>query len=316
MFRSLLMALAFTALLAGGLAHSAHAARSEGIVAIVNDTPITASDLSDRMKLMIVSSGLPNTAEIHERLKNQILNMLIEESLQRLEAKTMNLTVTEEEIEGGFATIAQQNNMSVDQFKSVLQRSGIPLRTLRDQISAQLAWGKVVQRRIRPQVNVNDTDIDERLRMMESNIGKTQYRVAEIFLPVDGPSQDGEVSALAQRLVREIAEKRAPFPQIANQFSQGAAAARGGDLDWILEGQLPDPLNQVVAGMKDGDLSQPVRSMSGYHILLLRGTRVIAPENIPDRETIRNQIGNERLDRAQRRYLMDLKSEAFVERRV
>jgi len=292
------------------------AARSEGIVAIVNDVPITASDLSDRMKLMIVSSGLPNTPEIQDRLKNQILNMLVEESLQWQEAKNMNLTVTPEEIESGFATIAQQNNMTAEQFRSVLQRSGIPVRTLRDQVRAQMAWGKVVQRRIRPQIDVGDSDVEERMRMMEANLGKTQYRVAEIFLPVDSPSQDGEVLALAQRLVREIAEKRAPFPQVANQFSQGAAAARGGDLDWVFEGQLPDPLNEIVASMKEGDLSEPARSLSGYHILLLRGARSIAAENLPTREQIHNQIGNERLDRAQRRYLMDMKSEAFVERRV
>ena len=288
----------------------------EGIVAVVNEDAISASDLNDRLRLMIISSGMPNTPEIQDKLKNQVLNMLIDESLQMQEARQMNLAVTAEEIQTGFDTIAKQNNMPPDQFKTILQRSGIPIRTLEGQIRSQIAWGKVIQRKLRPQIEVSEGDIDERERFLEASIGKTQYQVAEIFLPVDSNTQDAEVKALAQRLYNEIAQKRAPFPQVANQFSQGAAAARGGDLGWVPEGQLPDPLNALVVNMAEGGVSEPARSLTGYHILMLRGKRSVAAENIPDREQILQQVGTERLDRAQRRYLMDLKAEAFVERRV
>lgn len=289
---------------------------NEGIAAVVNEDAITMSDVYDRLKLMIVSSGLPNTPDIQERLKNQVLNMLIEESLQVQEARQQNITITQEDIDGGFATIARQNNIEPDRFKAMLQNDGIRLRTLENQIRAQIAWGKVVQRKLRPQVEVSEGDIDERQRFLESSLGKAQYHVAQIFLPLDSGQPEAEVQALAQRLTREILEKRAPFPQVAQQFSQEAAAARGGDLGWVQEGQLPDPLNELLVTMKEGDLSQPVRSLTGYHILLLRGKRTVQPENIPGREQIMQQIGTERLDRLQRRYLMDLKAEAFVERRV
>lgn len=291
-------------------------AKDEGIAAIVNADAITISDVEDRLKLMIVSSGMPYNDDIRNRMRGQVLNMLVDESLQMQEARAAGIEIAPEEIENGFATIAKNNNMEADQFKSALSRGGIRLSTLRDQIRSQIAWGKVVQKKLRPQVDVTDRDIDERQEYLQANLGKSQYLAAEIFLPVESAAQDGEVKALAQRLVREIMENKAPFPKVATQFSQGASAARGGDLGWIEEGQLAEPLNGLVSSMKEGDLSQPVRSLSGYHILLLRGKRTIAQENLPTRDQIMSQIGNERLDRLQRRYLMDLKAEAFVERRV
>lgn len=295
---------------------AAKAQQAEGIAAVVNSDAITMSDVYDRMKLMIVSSGMPNTPDIQERLKNQVLNMLIEESLQMQEARSANITITPEEVAGGLTTIAKNNNLELDRFRAMLQNDGIRIRTLENQVRAQLAWGRVVQRKLRKQVDVSESDIDERQRFLEASIGKQQYQVAQIFLPLDSGQQEAEVQALAQRLTREITERRAPFPQVAQQFSQEAAAARGGDLGWVQEGELPEQLNQALATMKEGDLSDPIRTVSGYHILLLRGKRTVSAENIPDREQILNQIGTERLDRVQRRHLMDLKAEAFVDRRV
>lgn len=289
---------------------------NEGIAAVVNDDAITMSDVVERMKLIIVSSGMPNNPDMQQRLKGQVINMLIDESLQMQEAKQLSIKVTPEDIEGGFATIAKNNNIEVAKFKATLIHDGISLHTLEKQISAQIAWGKVVLRKVRPQIEVTETDIDARQKFLQSSIGKTQYAVAEIYLPVDSQTQDAEVQALAQKLLNEMTKNHAPFPQVAVQFSQEAASARGGDLGWVQEGQLPDEINQAIMTMKEGDISQPIRSLTGYHIILLRGKRTVTAENIPNRDAILEQIGNERLDRQQRRYLMDLKTAAFIDHRV
>lgn len=289
---------------------------NEGVAAVVNDDPITVSDVFERLKLIIITSGMPNNQDMQDRLRGQVMNMLIDEKLQMQEARQLGIKVTPEEIEGGFATIAGNNRIDPAKFKSMLVRDRISVRTLERQIEAQIAWGKVVQRKIRPQVDVTETDIDARQELLRANIGKTQYAVAEIFLPVESAAQEAEIKTLAEKLFNEIKVNHAPFPQVAAQFSQAAAAARGGDLGWVQEGELPQTLNDTLATMAEGDLSPPVRSLTGYHILLLRGKRSVAEENIPTRDQILEQIGSERLDRQQRRYLMDLKTEAFIDRRV
>jgi peptidyl-prolyl cis-trans isomerase SurA len=289
---------------------------NEGIAVVVNDEPITVSDVFERLKLIIVSSGVPNNPDIQERVKAQVINMLIDERLQMQEARELGIKVAPEEIANGFATIANNNKIPPEKFQAMLARDGISKRTLDRQIEAQLAWGKVVQRKIRPQVDVTETDIDERLKMIEASIGKTQYGVAEIFLPVEKPENDAEVLALAQKLIGEIKGKRAPFQQVAAQFSQESAAARGGDLGWVQDSDLAPELAQALSTMNAGDLSEPVRTLTGYYILLLRGKRSVSAENIPSRDAILEQVGTERLDRQQRRHLMNLKAEAFIDRRV
>lgn len=317
----ILAAVAVLAVLGGGLmsatAPVAYAASAqEGIAAVVNQGVITHSDVNERMRLVMASSGLPNNDDVRTKIRPQILNMLIDEALQLQEAKRLDIEVTPEEVESGIDMVAQNNKIDPATFRKMLAGSGIKMSTMADQVRSQMAWGKVIQKKLRPKVNVSETDIDARLNFIQSSAGKMQYLVGEIFLPVDNPAEDGSVRQLAQKLTAEIAAGKAPFPQVAAQFSQGPSAARGGDIGWVQEGQLPEALDQALATMKEGDMSQPLRSLTGYHILLVRSKRTLSADDLPSRDDIAQKIGTETLDRLQRRYLLDLKSEAFIERRV
>lgn len=295
---------------------AAEASRTETIAAVVNDDAITASDVAERMKLVMASSGIPNSEEMRARLTPQIINMLIEEHLMLQEAGRAGITITPEDVESGFATIAQQNGMDIQKFRAIMKQQGVPPRAMEHQIRAQMAWGKVVQKKIRPDISVNDLEVDNVLEHLRANIGKSEYLVAEIFLPVDTPSQEGDVSLLAQKLTREMLQGKVPFPRVASQFSQSASAKRGGDMGWVQEGQLAPEIEDVLMRMNEGDLSEPIRTLSGYYIITLRKKRIIAQDNIPSREEVLQRLGNDRLERAQRRHLLDLKADAFIERRV
>ena len=87
-------------------------------------------------------------------------------------------------------------------------------------------------------------------------------------------------------------------------------------MGWVQQGQLAEELEQALAGMQQGQVSAPIRSQSGYHILLLREKRVISEETLPSEEEMMNIIGTQRLERMQRRHLQDLKTAAFIENRV
>jgi peptidyl-prolyl cis-trans isomerase SurA len=291
-------------------------ANQEGIAAVVNQDAISMTDLSDRMKLIIISSGLPDTPEIRERLQPQIMNSLIDEQLMMQEAKKRDITVSDEEVEQGFASLAEKNKIPSEQFKKMISGSGVNIATMNRQIGAQMGWSKVIQKVMRPQITVTDGDIDEYLGRLVANKGKEEYLLAEIFLPVETPDQDVPMQQLAAKLANEMRTGKAPFQKVAQQFSKGAGAAQGGDLGWMQQGQLPQELEAPLPALKPGEITNPLRSISGYHLLMLRDKRLLSDENMPSRDEVLSAIGVQRLDRMQRRYLLDLKSSAFIENRV
>lgn len=297
-------------------ASSARAEQAFSIAAIVNEDAVSGADVQDRMRLILASSGMKNTEEIRARIMPQVINGLIEEQIQMQEARRLEIVVTDEEIESGFAAIAAQNNMPAEKFLDLLKHQGIPQRTLARQIKAQIAWSKVVAKLLRPQIDITPNDVIARMERLRANIGKTEYLTAEIFLPVENPAEESKTRQLADELTRDIRNKKVPFQAVAVQFSKAAGAAQGGSLGWVQQGQLPKELDAVLTTLNEGEVSAPTRSLSGFHILTVRKKRTIAEENLPSEDDLTNQIGMERLERLQHQHLSDLKSTAFIDRRV
>lgn len=294
----------------------AAAARTESIAMVVNEQAITMSDVQDRMALIIASSGLPNTPDVQQKLLPQILGSLVDERVRMQEADKLNLSVSPAEVDEGFATIAQQNNMEPEQFRQMIVRGGLNIKTMEDQIRAQIAWGKVVQAKLRPQVVVSEGDIDNYLERLAGNTGQPEYLVSEIYLPVENPKQQAQTQQFAQKLVQEIRSGEAPFEKLAQQFSKSAGAPQGGNIGWIARGQLSQELDEKLPLLEKGAVSAPIHTPTGFYILMLRDQRVVTADNLPSRDEVMSTIGLQRLDRLQRRYLMDLKAAAFIENRI
>ena len=294
----------------------ADAARQESIAVVVNEDAITMSDVNDRMGLIIASAGLRNTQDTRDKLLPQILGSLVDEQIRMQEARRLDLSVTPAEIERGFATIAQQNNMEAAEFRTMIKKGGVNVKTMEDQIRSQIAWSKVVQARLRPQVIVSDNDIDNHLERLTNNTGKPEYLVAEIFLPIENPKEEGQTRQLAQKLVSEIRGGKAPFSKVAQQFSKSAGAPQGGDLGWIGQGQLQQEIDTTLPAIAKGQVSDPIRTSTGFHIVTVRDERVVTSETLPTRDQVSSALGLQRLERLQRRYLLDLKSAAFIENRL
>jgi peptidyl-prolyl cis-trans isomerase SurA len=255
------------------------------IAAVVNEDAISVEDLDARLKLALISSQLPDNPEVRARLKPQVLRNLIEEQLEVQEAKRLNIRVERSEVDQAIENVAKANGMDRTAFEGRFKQAGIPLGTLRNQALAQIAWAKVIQKQIRPRVDINQEEVDDTYEKLRQNAGKQQFLMAEIYLAVDNPSQEASVRATADRLVDEI-KRGANFGAVARQFSQAADAANGGDLGWVQEGQLGEEIDRTIREMRPGILSPPVRAPDGYHVLYMRdrGTVLGASEGGP-RET-------------------------------
>ncbi len=291
-------------------------AATQEIVAVVNEDAISARDFNKRMKLIIISSGLPNNKNIRQRVSPQVLSSLIDEKIMVQEARSMNMEVTRTEIDAGFAKIAAQNNVTPDKFKAQLKRGGIDISTMYDQIEAQVAWSKVVQRRLRPKVIISDRDVDAELERIKAKIGTKEYLAAEILLPVDDAKDEKRVKQFANSLVKEIKGGKASFFKLAQQFSKSAGAVNGGDKGWLHEAQVSTEILQGLQSIKKNQVSNPIKTLMGYHILFLRNTRILSAETMPSRDQIYYNIGAQRIEKLQSRYLQDLKAAAFIDVRA
>ncbi len=129
-----------------------------------------------------------------------------------------------------------------------------------------------MRRQLSQTTTVSDEEIDEALRRLKESANEPQSRVAEIFLSVDNPQQEEEVRRLAERLTEQM-KQSARFSAVAQQFSQSATAAVGGDIGWIRPEQLSPDLGKVVAQMRPGELSAPIRTAAGYYLLLVLDRR-------------------------------------------
>ena len=297
-------------------APQAFAAKTFEIAATVNDDAISQSDIDDRMTLFMASTGTRPTEENVNAARTQVLNVLIEEQLKIQEALRLNQEVTQEEIEQGFLNLATQNNLEPEQFSQALSSQGIPKETMFRQLRAQLSWTKVVTSYLRPQINVSETDIVTKMDQMKSKIGKEEYLTSEIFLPVKSEEEEADAKKLADKLIEEIKLRGAPFSLVAAQFSKSSSSTNGGVMGWISAGELPKELDLVLRNLPEKTISEPIRGLSGYHILAIKEKRTKTEETMPAEEDVLNAIGLERLDRMQQRHLSDLEAAANIKRRL
>jgi peptidyl-prolyl cis-trans isomerase SurA len=249
-------------------------AQESRIAAVVNDEIVTGDDLAARLKLVMSASGIPDTPQNRQRLEPRVLRGLIDEKLQMQEAKRLTVTVSDKEIQDALARIEQRNNMPKGGLDAFLAHAGIPRSSLVDQITASIAWQKVVRNRLAQEVTISDEEVNEAMARLKADVGKPQNRIAEIFLSVDNPSQDAEVHSLADRLIAQI-RGGANFSAVAQQFSQSPSAAVGGDIGWVTASQLGSPLGDAVDKMQPGQMSYPIRTTAGYYILYLVQRRTL-----------------------------------------
>ena len=245
------------------------------IAAIVNDEVISLRDLRQRIRMVVFSSGIEDTADARRRVARQVLRTLIDERLQLQEAKKWNVTASEDDIGRSVADIEKRNGMEPGSLPSIFRRNGVSFESLRAQMRSRVAWSRLVNRRLAPRIDIGAEEVDEVLARLKASRGENTYRLWEIFLSVNSPDEEASIRETAERLVEQI-RGGARFSALARQFSQAATAAVGGDLGWTPRSQLDPEIAAAVDRLAPGEVLDPIRTISGFRIVTLGGKRRIA----------------------------------------
>lgn len=251
---------------------------SEGVVVTVNDEIISTYDIVQRMRLLIVTSGIQPSQENLPDIQREAVRSLIDERLEmqelRREGKTQkfDLIASDAEVNDELADIARSNNSSPDQLLAQLAAQGVGAQTFRDQLRAEISWRGWIRGRYGQRLIIADDQVKAFQKHLEAEAGKPQYQISEIFIDA---SRAGSMAAAEQGASQLIAQlqKGAPFAAVARQFSNSPSAATGGDVGWISTGEMPPEVDHELDNLRAGQMSPPIPVKDGVYIVLLHDKR-------------------------------------------
>ncbi len=251
---------------------------SASIVAVVNGDVISQADVDNRSRLFALSSGLPQSPDVLARLAPQVTKQLIDERLRLQEVQRRHIVVSDQEIARAIDEVEQRNGMPPGTLRHRLAADGVELRTLIDQIRVQIGWTRVLRQALGNQAEVSNADLAAQAQALKNDIGKPEYRISEIFVPVENPSASEGARKFSDTVIQQL-RAGAPFAVAAAQFSQSQTALQGGDLGWVQGGEMDPAVQRVVAEMPPGAISNPIRVPGGFTIVTLRAKRVVGEQS-------------------------------------
>ena len=259
------------------VASAAQVTELNAIVAVVDDDVITRAELDARLD-QLKQQLAQNNAQLPPQsvLERQMLERLIIEKLELQQADSMGLKLSDDSLNKLIQNIARDNKLTLSQMHEVLARDGVDYATFRENIRREYTINQVKQRMVDNKIVVTDQEIEAYLRQNASSANRDEeYDISHILVAVpDGASPDQiEKARLKAQDILSRLRAGADFRNTAISDSDGRQALEGGELGWRKAGELPTLFSEVVPGMQPGDLSDILRSASGFHIIRLNDRR-------------------------------------------
>ncbi len=306
------------------------------VIAIVEEDVITQRELDAQKQLIRVEfnqakRSLPDDETLHR----QVLESMIRDSILLQQAKGRGLEITEGQLNQAMQKISRDNNMNLTEFRQALIAQQIDYEKYRKSMRKELIVNSLRRQYTARSVSVSDEEVEEFLRRNDDGNIKYEYKLAHILIALPDAATPEQVTA-AQSKADDILLKLAQgarFEQLANEYSSGSNALRGGDLGWRKKAEIPSLFAEAVLSMDTGEFAGPFRSASGFHIVYLSDRKntqqvlkeqvrsrhiLLRPNEILSEEDARNRLlefrqrilGGEQFERLARLYSVDYGSGA------
>lgn len=245
------------------------------VVAVVDEDIIMDSELKRRIG-SVRQQNAGNALPADSVLRKQVLERMVLESIQLQMADRGGIRIGDAELNDALKRIAAQNRMDLTQFRKAMEAEGVSYTLARDQIRNEMRVSRVQRFQVGERIQITDQDIDY---FLASDLGKmasaAEYELGHILIavPAQASPQDLQKAELqAQGIVQDL-RGGDDFGKTAIAKSNGRNALKGGNLGWRKEAQLPGIFSSVIPAMQKGDVSNPIKSSSGFHIVKLLDKR-------------------------------------------
>ena len=290
---------------------------NDNIVAIVNDDVITKQELDVMVKQL--RSQIPKGQQIDiNALQQQALIHLINKDLLIQAAKRANIQISKEDLNEAMQNFAAQNHMSVKELISKIAKEGISESQLRQTMTENLMVQRLEQSEVMAKSQVTDEEIDSAIaraqqegRQLPPPLTAYSYHVQHILIKND--------NAVSRKLINQIAHQArsgASFEQLARQYSQDGSAEKGGDLDWIVDGEMVPQFEAAFKALQPGQISQPVRTQLGWHVIRLVDIKSDDSPQQQIRNGMRAVLVQEKREILHQNLLKQLQNQSYIDIKI
>ncbi len=262
------------------------------VVAIVNDGVVLNSDLdaqvdsvSERLRQQKLELPPQNV------LRQQVLERLVLQEIQLQRANHAGVKVSDEMLNAALQDVAKRNGITFTQLPEALARQGLDYAEYRDEIRKEMMLQMLRQRDVLQHISVTPREIDQFLeRQAKAPSERNEYNVSHILIAVGQEASPAQQDAAGRRAqeVYERARSGEDFAKLAVAYSNSQTALEGGALGWRKGSELPTFLSEVIAKLKPGEVSEPLRTPTGYHIIRLNEIRGGTENAVEDQVHVRH----------------------------
>ena len=262
------------------------------VVAIVNDGVVLDSDLEKQIRAV--------TARLREQklelpaqnvLRQQVLERLVLQEIQMQHAGHAGVKVSDENVNQALEDVAKRNNMTLAQLPDAMAQQGIDYAAYREEIRKEITLQLLRQRDVLQHISITPREIDQFLdKQGKTPSAANEYNVSHILIAVGQEASPAQLDAAGKRAqeVYERAKGGEDFAKLALAYSNSQTALEGGALGWRKGSELPTFLTDIVARLKPGGVSEPLRTPTGYHIIKLNEVRGATAQAVEDQVHVRH----------------------------
>ena len=322
MRRSIMAGLTGLALLG---APRARAELVDRVAAVVNNDVITLSEVEKRAAPELAridqeTSGAERGQKRAAAMK-RILDTMIDEKLVDNELKELKVTIGDKEVDAAIDEVKKSYNLNDEQLQQAVAREGYTIAEYREQMRKQIGRYKLISEKVRKNVKVSDADVQtEYDRMTRAEGEDYEVHVRHILIAVPRNASQAQVEQARRKAAAVAVEAREPgvdFAELAKKRSEGSSSSDGGDLGFFKRGTMVPEFERVAFNLKTGEVSEPVRTQFGWHVLKLEEIRKLGMKPLAEvRPEIEERLRRAQADRLTSQYMETLRNAAVVEKKI
>ena len=322
MRRSIMAGLTGLALLG---APRARAELVDRVAAVVNNDVITLSEVEKRAAPELAridqETGGAERGQKRAAAMKRILDTMIDEKLVDNELKELKVTIGDKEVDAAIDEVKKSYNLNDEQLQQAVAREGYTIAEYREQMRKQIGRYKLISEKVRKNVKVSDADVQtEYDRMTRAEGEDYEVHIRHILIAVPRNASQAQVEQGRRKAAAVSVEAREPgvdFAELAKKRSEGSSSSDGGDLGFFKRGTMVPEFERVAFNLKTGEVSEPVRTQFGWHVLKLEEIRKLGMKPLAEvRPEIEERLRRAQADRLTSQYMETLRNAAVVEKKI